>query len=719
MNKHYLDRLFNPTSIAVIGASNRMNSVGRLVFENILKGKYSGHLFPVNLKHRHVLGQVAYGAINEISPNIDLAIITTPAPTIPEIITQCGEKGVKAVLIISAGFSETGKNGLKLEENVKRIACEYGIRIIGPNCLGIIRTAIHLNATFDNNNALLGNIAFISQSGAIIAAVLDWAFDKKIGFSTIVSLGNARDLDFGEILDFLALDKETDSILLYVEGIHNARQFMSGLRAASRMKPVIVIKGGRHPQGIRAAHSHTGALIDNDDVFDAALKRAGVVRVMTLKQLFSAVNIFSSTKRTAGNKLAIITNGGGAGVLAADKAAELKISFPPLGQETLTKLNKVLPKTWSHQNPIDIIGDATSKRYHDVITICTLDKNIDALLIILTPVAMTEPLLVAKQVISDAQKNSKPILVCWMGGHNIQSSKKLFIKHRIPFFDTPEEAVEAFSYLAEYESNQELLHQVPTCSAFHYKSNKDAVNSIIQRALSEKRTILTSIESKAILNAFDIKTTHTITPNSADEALKAAESLPLPIVMKINSPDISHKEDVHGVRLGIMDLNSIKNIFNQMIEDAKHCQPSAKIMGVTLEPMLQNYNNRELMIGILQDKVFGPVISLGMGGSLVEIIRDRAIALPPLNANIVKQLISRTHLKKLLGKFRNKNEVNQDILIEILLKVSEMICELPTIQEMDINPLIINDREAIAVDARIIINKKNLNLQPPYTHMAI
>ncbi len=718
MNKHYLDRLFNPHSIAVIGASDRINSVGRLVFENILKGKYQGHLFPVNLKHSQVQGHVAYSTINEITQRIDLAIITTPASTVSEIITQCGKKGVKGVLIISAGFSETGKDGLQLEKEIKKIAYKYGIRMIGPNCLGIIRTNIHLNATFDNNNALPGNIAFVSQSGAIIAAVLDWAFDKKIGFSTIVSLGNARDLDFGEILDFLSLDKETDSVLLYIEGIHQARQFMSGLRAASRMKPVIVVKGGRYAQGVRAARSHTGALIDNDDVFDAALRRGGAVRVMTLEQLLAAVNIFSSTKRTSGNKLAIITNGGGAGVLAADKAAELQISFPPLSQETLTKLNKVLPKTWSHQNPIDIIGDATPNRYHDAITICSLEKNIDGLLIILTPVAMTNPLLVARQVISDAKKNSKPILVCWMGGHNIQSSKNLFIKHRIPFFDTPEKAVEAFAYLAEYESNQQLLRQVPTCSTFHYKSNKDAVNSIFQTAISENRTLLTSVESKAILNIFDIKTTNTIPANSADDALIAAESLPPPIVMKINSPDITHKQDVRGVRLGIMDLNTIKNIFNQMIKDAKHYQPTAKIMGVTLEPMVQNYNNRELMIGIIQDKVFGPVISLGMGGSLVEIIKDRAIALPPLNPTIIKQLISRTHLKKLLGRFRNKNEVKEDILIEILLKISEMICELPNIQEMDINPLIINDVEAIAVDARIII-KENLNLQAPYAHMAI
>lgn len=718
MERYYLDQLFNPKSIAVIGASDRIHSVGRLVFENILNGKYAGQFYPVNLKHTQVQGHLAYSSINKINQSIDLAIITTPALTVPEIITQCGEKGVRAVIIISAGFSETGEKGLELEKEIEIIAKKYSIRLIGPNCLGVIRPSINLNATFDNNNALPGNIAFVSQSGAIIAAVLDWAFEKKIGFSTIVSLGNASDLDFGEILDFLAMDKETSSILLYIEGIHNARQFISGLRAASRMKPVIVVKGGRHIQGVRAAHSHTGALVGNDDVFDAAFRRAGVVRVLTLEQLFSAVNVFSSSKRTEGNKLAIITNGGGAGVLAADRAAELNICFPKLSEKTLMELNQVLPKTWSHQNPIDIIGDATPKRYHDVINICSNDKNINGLLIILTPVAMTNPLRVAKQVISDAKKNKKPVLVCWMGGYNVQSSKKLFAKHQIPYFETPEEAVEAFSYLAEYQRNQLLLKQVPTCSVSHSKPDMSKVNLIIKKAQSENRTLLTMVESKAILNAFGITTTNTISADSVQEAILAAESVQLPIAMKINSPDITHKQDVNGVRLGINDFKTVGNIFNQLIADAKHYQPTAKILGVTIESMLQNRNNRELMIGVVRDKVFGPAISLGMGGSLVEIICDRAIALPPLNSTIIKELIARTRLAKLLEAFRNKNKINQDMLIDVLLKVSEMICELPYIEEMDINPLIVNDKEAVVADARIMLNHAKTS-KNRYTHMAI
>lgn len=711
MEKHYLHQLVNPASIAVLGASDRPHSVGRLVFENIVKGNYAGPLFPVNLKHSRIQGYAAYSSIAEIKQPVDLAIITTPAHTVPELIKQCGEKGVKGVLIISAGFSETGEQGLELERNIQELAQHYNIRLIGPNCLGIIRPSIHLNATFDNNNALPGKTAFVSQSGAIIAAVLDWACDKKIGFSTIVSLGNASDLDFGDILDFLALDKETDSILLYIEGIRHARSFMSGLRVASLRKPVIVVKGGRYDQGIRAAHSHTGALVGNDDVFDAALRRAGAVRVLTLEQLFSAVTVFSRSKRTQGNRLAIITNGGGAGVLAADRAAELNVCFPALSDDTMMELNQVLPQTWSHQNPIDIIGDATPKRYHDVITLCSNDKAIDGLLIILTPVAMTNPVRVAKQVISDAKKHKKPLLVCWMGGHNVQASKNLFAKHQIPYFETPEEAVEAFSYLAEYQRNQALLQQVPPCSIAHTKPNMDQVHLIIKTARLEHRSCLTMAETKTILNAFGIATSNTLLASSAKEALIAAQSLQLPIVMKINSPDITHKQDANGVRLNISTLESVGDVFHQMIADAKNYKPTARIFGVTIEPMLRNPNDRELMIGVIQDKVFGPVISLGMGGSLVEIIRDRAIALPPLDSIIIRQLIARTRLAKLLDSFRNKDKINQDLLIDVLLKVSDMICALPCIQEMDINPLIINDKEAIVVDARMMIHDAETSVQ--------
>ncbi len=718
MGKHFLDSLFNSASIAVIGASDKANSVGMRVFYNLLNGGYEGKLYPVNTKHAVVQGQPAFASVKNIPSNVDLVVITTPAQTVPMIMSECGEKGVKAVIIISAGFSETGSAGKELEQSILQTASEYRMRIVGPNCLGIMRPHLKLNATFDSDFALPGHIALVSQSGAIVAAILDWALSKKIGFSTMVSLGNAADIDFGEILDFLALDTETKSILMYIEGIHHTRQFMSGLRAASRLKPVVVIKGGKFAQGSRAAYSHTGALVGNDDAFDAALRRAGAVRVMTIEQLFSAAELLSSNYRTQGNRLAIVTNGGGAGVIAADCASEVNVSLPNLGENTIAELNKVLPSTWSHQNPLDIIGDATPERYHAALEISSKDENIDGLLSILIPVAMSNPLEVARQVIADAKKSKKPMLACWMGEKSVKSSRTLFAEHGIPVFNTPEEAVEAFSYLADYQRNQALLLQVPEPLSPQPAPDVKGARLIIESVLAEHRKILTTTESKAILKAFGIPVTQTIETQTANEALIAAETIGFPVVMKINSPDITHKQDAGGVQVGIDNPESVRTIFNRMIESAKKYNPAAKILGVTVEKMYVNPNNRELIVGLVTDKVFGPVITFGTGGSLVEIINDHAVALPPLNKMIAKDLIAKTRAAKLLDKFRNMQAANLETVTNVLLRVSEMICELPYIQEMDINPLMVNNVEAVAVDARIVIDMPSTSTVP-YHHMAI
>lgn len=718
MATHYLDKLFNPASIAVIGASDRPNSVGMKVFANLLKANYAGKLYPVNPKHEKVQGQHAFSTIKEIPHAVDLAVITTPAITVPTIIAECGEKGVPAAIIISAGFSEKGAEGKTLEQSFLKLAHEHNIRLVGPNCLGIMRPHIKLNATFDNGIALPGDIAFVSQSGAIVAAVLDWTINKKIGFSTIVSLGNAADLDFGEILDFLALDSETESILLYIEGIHDAKRFMSGLRAAARIKPVIVIKGGRHAQGSRAAHSHTGALVGNDDAFDAALRRGGAVRVMTIEQLFSATEILSSDYRTNGNRLAIITNGGGAGVMAADRVAELNVSLAKLSEDSLAQLNKVLPSEWSHQNPIDVIGDAPPERYHAALDICIKDTNIDGVLTMLVPVAMSNPLKVAEQVIADAKASNKPILACWMGEEQVKSSWELFAKHKLPYFYTPEEAVEAFSYLADYQHNQKLLMQIPEPSTPEAKPDITIARQIIESALAESRTMLTTIESKKILKSFYIPVNQPIEVSNVEDAIKSAKSLGFPVVMKINSPDISHKQDAGGVALNIINEEAVRVTFNKLVSNAKNFMPNANILGVTVEPMFKSANDRELMIGVISDKVFGPIISFGAGGTFVEIMKDRALALPPLNQFIAKHLIAQTQISKILGEFRHMPAVNLDIIINTLLRVSEMICELPEIQEMDINPFTINEKGAMAIDARIVIAPLSAS-SSPYSRLAI
>jgi acetyltransferase len=714
---HYLTKFFQPKSIAVIGASDRPNSVGMKVFKNLNQENFTGKLYPINPKHTHVQNKTCYSSVKEVNEHIDLAVITTPANTVADIIKECGEKKIQVIIVISSGFSETGKTGKELESTILKIAQQYRIRLIGPNCLGVMRPHLKMNATFDNNFPLSNGLALVSQSGAICAAILDWAVDKKIGFSSLISLGNSADVGFGDVLDYLAIDPETRSILLYIEGIQNSRRFMSGLRAAARTKPVIVIKGGRNQQGSRAALSHTGAIIGDDDVFDAALKRAGVIRVMTIDELFLAAEILSTSHyQLKGNRLIIITNGGGAGVMAADHAAKLNVSLPDLNTKTVEELNKVLPPQWSHQNPVDIIGDATPERYHSAITICS-KENVDGILTILVPVAMSNPTEVAKQFIHDSERKKKLILACWMGEKQVKSSWKLFEKNKIPYFDTPEKAVSAFSYLADYYQNQKLLSQIPKPFSPQPNPDIETAHSIIKLALNENRKILTTIESKKLLKSFFIPISEPKEVQTKEDAIEIAKLIGFPLVMKINSPDISHKQEAHGVALNITNEITVQEAFDKLIADAKRIFPHAKILGITLEPMYKSHNDRELMIGVFNDKVFGPVISFGSGGTFVEIFKDRALELPPLNRYLAENLISKTNIAKALGRFRNMPPVNIDIIVNILLRVSEMVCSLPYIKEMDINPIIINDKIAISVDARIVIQEKISSI--PFYHLAI
>jgi len=718
LEHHYLDDLFNPEGVAIIGASERAGSVGRKVMHNMLHSKFPGGLFPVNPKHKSVLGKECYASVRDIRDKVDLAVITTPALTVPGVIKECGEKGIRTAIIITAGFSEMGEAGKELEQSVLETARRYNLHFIGPNCLGVMRPQSHLNATFDNNYAAPGSIALVSQSGAVCAAILDWAMEKEIGFSNIISVGNSIDLDFGDILEYLALDPATKSILLYIEGVHYPRRFLSGLRAAARIKPVIAIKAGRNSSGVRAVHSHTGALVGDDMVFTAALARGGAVRVNSIEELFTAAQVLSSGYRAKGNRLTIITNGGGAGVMAADRATELNIALPDISEKTLADINKILPPQWSHQNPIDILGDATPQRYHDVIDTCFKDENNDALLTILVPIAMTRPYDVAQQVCMFAKHNHKPLLTCWMGEKQVKSSWKLFADNKIPCYSTPEVAVEAFSYLANYHQNQQLLMQVPAPLAAESKPDVAGAELIISAALAEQRKILTTVESKAILSAFSIPVSQTIEAHSASEALVIAESVGFPVAMKISSPDITHKQDVNGVQLNIQDGEGVRTAFNRMMERVKARKPDAKISGVTVERMYKNPNYRELMIGVIRDKVFGPVIAFGMGGSLVEVVQDRAVALPPLNSFLARELIAKTHAMKLLGEFRGKPPVKMEALVNVLMQVSDLVCELPQIQEMDINPLLVDENGAIAVDARFVIDYSN-ETRDIYGHMAI
>ncbi len=719
MRSHYLKALFAPESVAMFGASDRADSVGQVVFGNLLDGGFEGDIYAVNPKRDKVQGHKSYPDLESIGQPVDLAIVATPATTVPAIVEACGNYGIKSMIILSAGFREVGETGRVLEDKVRGVARSHGIRFLGPNCLGVIRPSIGLNATFGNNNAAKGGVALVSQSGALCTAILDWAEDRDVGFSAVVSTGIAADVDFGDILDYLASDPETQSIILYVEGLQDSRRFMSGLRAASRIKPVIVIKAGRHSEGAAASMSHTGALVGGDEAFTAALNRSGVVRVETISQVFAAAGTLSSRYRSSGDRIAIITNAGGPAVLAADHVPEVRLELAELSAETIETLDGVLPPTWSRRNPVDIIGDAPPERYKDAIDICLKDAEVDGVLVILTPQAMTRPLDVAEAVLEAAEHNRKPIITSWMGGAQVNPARQAFRKAKIPTFNTPEAAVDAFHYLAAYKANQKLLLQTPgKLPHDHEEPNTDAARLIIESALNDKRNVLTEPESMALLEAFRIPTVRNGIARSAEEALVVAVSVGFPVAMKIHSEDISHKSDVGGVKLNIRSAADVRGAYRDLMDRVQKVRPDAVLQGVTVEQMHCTTNGREVMIGVINDPVFGPVISFGAGGTWVEVMQDAAVALPPLNTRLAMNLISRTKIAKMLGKFRNMPAANTDALVDVLLRVSNMACELPWLQEMDINPLILDENGAVAVDARMVVGIPRPSTDA-YAHMAI
>jgi acetyltransferase len=717
MSTHYLNRFFVPKSVAIVGASERKESVGYRLLLNMQEAGFKGKLYPVNPKRDELLGLKAYPDIDAIPDTLDLAVIATPAPTVPGIVRQCGEKSVNSIIIITAGFGELGDAGKRLQQEILDIAHRYDIRIIGPNCLGIIRPSGFLNATFGYGTVAEGHLALISQSGAICTAIIDWAQSQGIGFSTVVSMGDAADVDFGEILDFLAMDNKTTSILLYVEGISDARRFLSGLKAAARLKPVILIKSGRYETGCKAAMSHTGAMIGSDDVFEAAIERTGIVRAHSIAQLFSAARVLANDYVVKQNRLAIITNAGGPGVMSTDRAEEVGVAMAKLSESSIKALNQVLPEHWSHANPVDILGDATPERYQKALQVCLNDTNIDGVLTILTPQAMTNPTQVAQFIIEGAQTSQKPVLASWTGGNRVQKGRDLFAGTGVAHFNTPEVGVDAFSFLAKYHQNQKLLKQIPSPTQKQAQPDVDGARLIIERVLAEGSQILTTQESKAILAAFHIPVTQTIKVSDAKEAIVAAETMGFPVVLKINMPEFSHKSDIGGVKLNINSAQEVAHHFQEMKTLIKKKHPNISEVVMTVEPMYRSYSGRELMIGVIRDPVFGPAISFGLGGTMVEILLDKAVALPPLNEYMVEQMIAKTKAAKYLDAFRQHAAINRKALIDTLLNVSIMISELPEIMELDINPLIVDDRGVMAVDARI---KAQISHQlVPYSHMAI
>jgi len=719
MGPSQLESLFNPNSIAVFGASESSRSVGAKVFSNLLGGDFEGPIIPINPKYKQVGGKTCFSSIADVKQDIDLAVIATPATTVSEIIHQCGEADIHNAIVLSAGFREAGHQGEMQEAAVLDAARHGGVHFIGPNCVGLVRPWNSMNATFLNSATPKGRLALVSQSGALCSAISDWAEPHHLGFSALVSLGNSANIDFGDVLKFLSTDPKTDAILLYVEGVRQASSFISSLQIAARLKPVIVLKAGRHNQSSQAAHTHTGALIGSDAVFDAALERAGAVRVQTFGQLFAAAEILSASNRVAGNRLCIITNGGGAGVLAADRAGDLHVDLPQPSAQTIKTLDNILPPYWSKGNPVDILGDASPKSFATAVKTCVEDSNYDGVMVMLTPQAMTESTAAAKAVIKAIPpQQKKPVLACWMGEKSVSDARKLLSASSISDFLTPERAVEAFSYLARYKMNRDLAVETPGTLSDLEPPDLEGARMIIQMALSENHEMLSDVESKAILRAFRIPISTTIEADSPAKALVAAETVGFPVAMKINSPQITHKSDVGGVRINIVNAVDVQIAWRELIEQARDMRPDATILGVTVEPMAKVENARELVVGASRDQVFGPTILFGAGGTMVEVLNDSAVSLPPLNAVLADRLINRTRVSRLLDSFRDRPAVDRQAVINVLLRISDLVCELPEIVELDINPLFAGPDGVVAVDARIRICRPPANAMR-YDHMAI
>ena len=709
MGSSNLDVIFNPKSIALVGASEEEGSVGYILMKNLTELGYKGIVYPVNLHKPEILGKKAYPEISKLPQPVDLAIIATPAATVPGIVEQCGMAGIKGLIIISAGFKEVGAPGKAMEENILELKKKYQLRIIGPNCLGIIHPDIHLNATFISKTQKSGSIAFISQSGALGSAILDLADHENINFSNFVSVGSMIDVDFGDLIDYFGTDPKTKSILMYIEGITDARKFMSAARHFSRTKPIIVVKPGRSAESAKAAASHTGAITGEDMVYDAAFKRAGIVRVKDITDLFNCAEAIGKQPLPKGPNLAIITNAGGPGVMASDSIIAYGGKLAQLSSETIDKLDPVLPPHWSKGNPIDLLGDANASRYEAAAEACFNDEKVDGVLIIYTPQGSSDPVEIAEKIL-DLYKNrkfSKPYFTSFMGYEEVKQANHILTDSGVPTYSTPEQAVATYMYMYQYKRNLELLYETPVELPLNGTPPKQPLVSIIRKAVKENREMLTETESKRFLEYYNIPVVKTKVARTTDEAAICALQTGYPVALKILSPQITHKTDVGGVRLDINSEPELRSAFEEIMNNAKKYSPDADIQGITVQQMVRK-KGIEIILGQKTDSLFGPVIMFGRGGIDVEIYKDVAIGLLPLNQTLARRIIEETKVYQLLKGYRNLPPANMKLLEEIIVRFSQMLVDFPQLKEFDINPLIINDKEAFALDARGVVNKDRL-----------
>jgi len=710
-----MEQFFNPHSIAVIGASDKPDSIGHTLVQNLIDGGYDGTILPVNPHLDEVHGLKTYRAITDAPPFTDLAIVAVPIAMTPEVVRQCVRAGTRGVIIIAAGGRELGEEGRLIEEQISGAFEGSGLRIIGPNCLGVIRPARKLNASFIPGMPAHGIIGFISQSGAIGTASLDRAAMGNVGFSHFISIGSMLDVDFGDMIDYLGNDGNVKAILIYMENLTNTRKFMSAARAVSRIKPIIVLKAGKSEAGARAATTHIGAMVGEDAVYDAAFKRAGIVRVPTLARLFDCSELMAKQPRPAGSRLAIITNGGGPGIMAADTLGEYGLDPAPIPDDLMAQLDEILPAHWSRNNPIDILGNATLERFTRAMEICLASREFDGVLIIMVSEPHIRPEEVAEALVGLVKRKRFPVFASWMGGSRMAAANDILNRANIPTYETPERAVRAFLYMVEYTRNQELLSQAPAKLSADLFFDRDFVFRTIYDCFygsqddqeevdyyqeGPMERMLDEITSKRVLAAYGIPVAETVLATTVDEAVALAADMEMPLVMKLVSPDISHKSDAGGVQLDLRDEDDLRRAWERIMDGARAYNPEARITGVSLQPYIAN-PDFELLMGSKTDANFGPVLLFGSGGIYAEVLHDQALGLPPLNRLLARRMMEETRILPLLKGYRNHPPADLERLEELLIRVSQLVIDFPEIVEMDINPVVVKNGVPCAVDARI------------------
>ncbi|MGA7928749.1 MAG: bifunctional acetate--CoA ligase family protein/GNAT family N-acetyltransferase [Candidatus Sulfotelmatobacter sp.] len=703
--KYGLDAMFIPGSVAVIGATDRPGTVGRTVLENLLHGRFQGKVYAVNTKREEVLGRKAYRSIRDIPQPVDLAVVATPAATVPQLVAECVNVGVKSAVVISAGFKERGAEGAALERQIQEQLRRSSMRLIGPNCLGIMNPTIGLNATFAKDAVRAGSVAFLSQSGALLTAILDWSQREEVSFSAIVSTGSMLDVSWGDLIDYFGDDPPTKSILLYMESVGDARSFLSAAREVALTKPIIVIKAGRFEAASRAAASHTGALTGSDEVLEAAFRRSGVLRVHSIADLFYMAEVLGRQPCPEGPRLTILTNAGGPAVLATDELVDNRGELAELSPETLNRLNEFLPAHWSHNNPIDVLGDADAERYARALQIAAQDPNSDGLLVILAPQGMTDPLQIAERLKPYAKEYGKPVLASWMGGSSVAAGEAALNSAGIPTFAYPDTAARAFTYMWRYTYNLRGLYETPTLTEHSEMAtaSRNQVEQIIQNARSHGRVLLTEVESKQLLSLCGIPTVETRVASSEDEAARLASEIGFPVVLKLFSETITHKSDVGGVRLNLQEEAAVRSAYRAIQSSVAEKAGPDQFSGVTVQPMVK-LDGYELILGSSVDPQFGPVILFGSGGQLVEVYRDRALALPPLNTTLAHGMMEQTKIFTALKGVRGRKPVNMAALEDLLVLFSRLVLEQRWIAEIDINPLLASPARVLALDARIVLH---------------